>query len=680
MQRLYSVGSKLLVLSALFIALGMAFPVVAQTTVTPAAGPGYTFCTGGNYAAIGTIQISENTANSFPVSGGLTYFRLSLPAGFVFNSSVTPAVTAPAGDFGTAPVFEGYFNGDSEIEISYEITGSVSADLISIAGLQVRATGVASGNITRVASTGPEADQPGNNIGDNISHGALTSANFTVSLSSSDPDNQVCAGQLVTFTATPTIVSGSNTYEFFKNGVSVQGPGTFPQYTSALNDNDEITVSATYTPNGCTNTITAGNGITTDVLPLPSVTAAAGPFTICGNDFADLTGTVFSNSSGVAWASSGDGSFQPNAFTVNAKYYPGPNDIVNGTVTLTITTTGSACTAASDNVTVTINPLPTPSITGLNAVCENQTNVIYSTPNVVGNTYSWSITGGTITAGAGTSSITVTWGAAGTGTLQLTETITASTCAVTTSVYNVTKNANPTPVISGPATVCAAQAANVYSTANVGGHSYSWTVSGGTITAGAGTASITVTWGSGASGTVQLTETITATGCATTTANYPVTINPLPTPSITGLNAVCENQTNVIYSTPNVVGNTYSWNITGGTITAGTGTSSITVTWGSAGTGTLQLTETITASTCAVTTAVYNVTKNANPTPVISGPATVCAAQAANVYSTTNVGGHSYSWTVSGGTITAGAGTSSITVTWGSGASGTVQLTETITA
>ena len=73
-------------------------------------------------------------------------------------------------------------------------------------------------------------------------------------------------------------------------------------------------------------------------------------------------------------------------------------------------------------------------------------------------------------------------------------------------------------------------------------------------------------------------------------------------------------------STPNVVGSTYNWNITGGTITAGAGTNSITVTWGSANTGTLQLTETITASTCAVTTAVYNVTKNANPTPVISGP------------------------------------------------------------
>jgi hypothetical protein len=352
----------------------------------------------------------------------------------------------------------------------------------------------------------------------------------------------------------------------------------------------------------------------------------------------------------------------------------------SGTVQLTETVTATGCATATANYNVTINPLPTPVISGLNAVCANQAGVVYSTPNVGGHTYVWAITGGSITAGAGTNSITVTWGAAGAGTLQLTQTITATTCAVTTAFYNVTKNPNPTPVISGPATVCASDAGDVYSTTNVVGNSYSWTVSGGTITAGAGTNSITVTWGSGASGTVQLTETVTATGCATATANYNVTINPLPTPVISGLNAVCANQAGVIYTTPNVGGHTYVWAITGGSITAGAGTNSITVTWGTAGAGTLQLTETITATTCAVTTAFYNVTKNPNPTPVISGPATVCASDAGDVYATTNVVGNSYSWTVSGGTITAGAGTNSITVTWGSGASGTVQLTETVTA
>ena len=118
---------------------------------------------------------------------------------------------------------------------------------------------------------------------------------------------------------------------------------------------------------------------------------------------------------------------------------------------------------------------------------------------------------GSSPAGAGTNSITVTWGAAGSGWVQVTETITATTCAVTTAHYNVTINPLPTPVISGPIVACANSTGNIYSTPNVGGDTYVWAISGGVITSGAGTNSITVTWGAAGPGWVQVTETITAT-------------------------------------------------------------------------------------------------------------------------------------------------------------------------
>ncbi len=191
-----------------------------------------------------------------------------------------------------------------------------------------------------------------------------------------------------------------------------------------------------------------------------------------------------------------------------------------------MTATGCATTTAPYSVTINANP--TPVIAGLNAACENQAGVVYSTANVAGHTYVWTVTGGAITSGAGTNSITVTWGAAGAGTVQLQETITASGCSVTTAVYNVTINANPTPVIGGSATACSNQAGLVYSTANVAGNTYAWSVTGGSITSGAGTNSITVTWGAAGAGSVQVTQTVTATGCATTTAPYSVTISPSP--------------------------------------------------------------------------------------------------------------------------------------------------------
>jgi hypothetical protein len=485
--------------------------------------------------------------------------------------------------------------------------------------------------------------------------------------------NAVCANQAGVVYSTPNV--GGHTYVWAITGGSITaGAGTNSiTVTWGAAGAGTLQLTQTITATTCAVT-TAFYNVTKNPNPTPVI---SGPATVCASDAGDVYSTTNVVGNSYSWTVSG-GTITAGAGTNSITVTWGSG--ASGTVQLTETVTATGCATATANYNVTINPLPTPVISGLNAVCANQAGVVYSTPNVGGHTYVWAITGGSITAGAGTNSITVTWGAAGAGTLQLTQTITATTCAVTTAFYNVTKNPNPTPVISGPATVCASDAGDVYATTNVVGNSYSWTVSGGTITAGAGTNSITVTWGSGASGTVQLTETVTATGCATATANYNVTINPLPTPVISGLNAVCANQAGVIYTTPNVGGHTYVWAITGGSITAGAGTNSITVTWGTAGAGTLQLTETITATTCAVTTAFYNVTKNPNPTPVISGPATVCASDAGDVYATTNVVGNSYSWTVSGGTITAGAGTNSITVTWGSGASGTVQLTETVTA
>jgi PKD repeat protein len=63
-----------------------------------------------------------------------------------------------------------------------------------------------------------------------------------------------------------------------------------------------------------------------------------------------------------------------------------------------------------------------PTIAGSLVVSNNQTAVIYSTPNIPGHTYSWSVTGGTIISGGGSSQISVTWGVVGTGSVSVTET------------------------------------------------------------------------------------------------------------------------------------------------------------------------------------------------------------------------------------------------------------------
>jgi hypothetical protein len=344
-----------------------------------------------------------------------------------------------------------------------------------------------------------------------------------------------------------------------------------------------------------------------------------------------------------------------------------------GSITVIQFIVSSGCAITTAPYPVTINPIPAPLISGNNAVCANDQNIVYSTALVAGHTYSWTATGGVIDGSSTNNSVVIDWGIAGPGTIQLTETVTASGCFITTPVYNVFINNIPTPVISGSAAVCANDTGVIYSTPNVPGNSYTWTVVGGSITAGVGTNSITVDWGGTGSGSVSLTEFIPASSCLTSTGPYVVAINPIPTPVVSGDNAVCENEQNKVYSSPLVAGNTYSWIATGGTIDGPSTGNSVIIDWGVAGTGTLQLTETI--GTCSTTTAVYNVNISPVPTPVIAGLAIVCANQSGVIYTTPNVVGNSYAWTVFGGNITAGSGTNSITVTWIS--PGVVQLTET---
>jgi PKD repeat protein len=170
--------------------------------------------------------------------------------------------------------------------------------------------------------------------------------------------------------------------------------------------------------------------------------------------------------------------------------------------------------------------------------------------------------------------------------------------------------------------VCAGQPSVSYSSAAIGGHSYSWTVTGGTITSGAGTASINVTWGSGASGTVQLTETITATGCATAASNYNVTINPNPVvaaiPNQIACNGATVSAINLGASTGG--GETFAW--TGGaSVGLPNGSDNSTpfaipsFTAVNTGTSPVSVTISVTATKSGCTGPIQNFTVTVNPSP-----------------------------------------------------------------
>ena len=116
-----------------------------------------------------------------------------------------------------------------------------------------------------------------------------------------------------------------------------------------------------------------------------------------------------------------------------------------------------------------------------------------------------------------------------------------NTCVATVpTIYTVTVNPRPVPVITGPPGVCV-NSSGTYSTAT-GMTGYTWTVSsGGTITAGAGTNSIVIHWNSIGTETVSVTYTDANNCIPFTPTTYTVIINTQPIPSTAGPASICIN-------------------------------------------------------------------------------------------------------------------------------------------
>jgi hypothetical protein len=190
--------------------------------------------------------------------------------------------------------------------------------------------------------------------------------------------------------------------------------------------------------------------------------------------------------------------------------------------------------------------------------------VNYNLP--VGTVNLWTVTGGNILAGQGTSTVQVQWTTAGTGTVQCNWTHGA--WGTQTSSRNITVGAVSAPVITGNATLCSASQA--YSVPNVSGHSYRWTVNGVNAST-----SNTLGLFSGNQATYNLVVYDSIGSCVATAAM--TVTNPIfPHPVITAANDICQNAL-LSLSVPVVPGATYAWSTPGATVISGAGTNAITI-------------------------------------------------------------------------------------------------------
>ncbi|PSJ74816.1 hypothetical protein C7N43_22070 [Sphingobacteriales bacterium UPWRP_1] len=165
---------------------------------------------------------------------------------------------------------------------------------------------------------------------------------------------------------------------------------------------------------------------------------------------------------------------------------------------------------------------------------------------------------------------------------------------------------------------------------------------------------------------------------------YRVVKNHIPgcSGAITGPGTVCTGTDAVVYSVPPIPNATsYSWTLPSGA-TGSSATNSISVNFGAAATsGNIIVRGVNTYGPGGY--AQLAVTVHQTPSPVIAQNGTV--ASSANVcanetytYTTPAIAGSTYVWTVTGGTILSGQGTSQISVQWNSGTAGNISVVQTV--
>lgn len=476
---------------------------------------------GTNDCGNGPIQTSSITVNPLPAAAGNISGSATVCQGVTGVTYSVPTITDATGYTWVLPAGATITSGDNTNSITVDFSTTAVAGNITVTGTNACGSGVVSADFPVAMSLLPSTAGP-----------------ITGKAS-------VCIGTGgVSYSITPVDEATSYTWTYTGTGATINGntnPVTIDFASGATSGT--LTVVGT---NACGNGLPSTNyDITINPLPEGNITVAEtsgntpNDGTICAGSSITFTATL-TNGTGTNYEFFVDGVSKQNGGSAT---YTTSTITANASVTVMVTNS-NGCITTLPQYDVTVNPLPDVTISGANTICAGSTGNIYTTESGSGqHNYVWTISGGTIDLGAGTDQVSVTWAATGTKSLNVNYTDVNGCSSDKSAVFIIPPSFTPALTGGDPSGSACLNSTVTYTT-DPSMDDYVWVVTGGTATPST-TNTITVLWDQPSgphSVSVNYSDPITGCSAASPTEKN-ITINALPTASISGTITVCKDAT-----------------------------------------------------------------------------------------------------------------------------------------
>lgn len=353
------------------------------------------------------------------------------------------------------------------------------------------------------------------------------------------------------------------------------------------------------------------------------------------------------------------------------------------TVSTTLAANPGVC-PTTDNIVVTINPVPTSTFTlSDDTLCTDAPVTVTYTGNMApAATYTWDFGGGTVISGSGQGPYQVSWPATATGPHSITLTVARYGCTSTVTSHDVMVYAIPTSTFTPPSRLCEGDDSTfVYTGTGSAAATYNWNFDGGSIVSGSGQGPYQVSWPT--PGLKNLSLTVTENGCVSPVTTDTIRVYPYPVAGLDVPAAMCGQDTVfIVYDGTPLPGDDQAWTMftdwSGGSYIFDPVAPGVQFRWTTATPGTYIFRNLVKIYGCASDTSYDTLT--VHPIPTATFTATPEACIGGNVlltYTGTATPAATYDWTTAPGTVQSGTGQGPLTLTYAAAGNYSVDLTVT---